>query len=532
MLIISFLFIIIFLFNSLILINSNIYDWDLDQFMYSGSRFLEGELAWTKEFDDKSPLQQFIFAIPAFFKDLDVWIIISFILSLIGAYCVFSITRIILENIFKEKNKNVIYISILSSSIFLLLLTLIKGSIVQINAFCTNLIILSMYFLLKSTFNNTKKKVFFIIGAFFASVCISIRPYFIFAALSIGVWISFRSYLFENEKYKKKLKKIIIISSSWIFTIGFFIALINFLPYLITNNLEIFISTIKINSVEYVSNPFQTLESQLFFLKTNPIVSFSYSFFIFLFLLIHVRRKFIKREFLSNNLALMKFETDSIFIGIIFPLLIELTILSRHFFFHYMSFFAGYASICIGLFIGLLMQVFNNKKIKILNFIIIFSIVFLVSKNINYPKSFTNNLDQIRDNDFPIIEKFIKKEKHLNENINFLFPLNNYFHWKLSESRHGFPLAAVYRNISQGKLDAILEKMPNLKFNYVMTKSNELCSALIEMGPDLIFTKYKDKDGTFTYDCLQQSNEYILEKSDSSLKDIEWFVFRSNKLNN
>ena len=165
MLIISFLFIIIFLFNSLKLIYSNIYDWDLDLFMYSGSRLLEGELAWTKEFDDKSPLQQFIFSFPAFFKDLDVWIIISFILSLIGAYCVFSITRIILENLFKEKNKNIIYISILSSSIFLLLLTLIKGSIVQINAFCTNLIILSMYFLLQSTFNNTKKKVFFIINS-------------------------------------------------------------------------------------------------------------------------------------------------------------------------------------------------------------------------------------------------------------------------------------------------------------------------------------------------------------------------------
>ena len=76
-----------------------------------------------------------------------------------------------------------------------------------------------------------------------------------------------------------------------------------------------------------------------------------------------------------------------------------------------------------------------------------------MARNIIMPRSFTNNLDKIRDIDFPVIEKFIKKERALNRNIKFLFPLNNYFHWKLSESRHGFPLAAVYRNISQGKLD-------------------------------------------------------------------------------
>ena len=77
MLIVSLLFLIIFLLNSFQLINLNIYDWDIDQFMYSGSRLLKGELAWTKEFDDKSPLQQFIFAFPALFKDLDIWIIIN-----------------------------------------------------------------------------------------------------------------------------------------------------------------------------------------------------------------------------------------------------------------------------------------------------------------------------------------------------------------------------------------------------------------------------------------------------------------------
>ena len=39
-----------------------------------------------------------------------------------------------------------------------------------------------------------------------------------------------------------------------------------------------------------------------------------------------------------------------------------------------------------------------------------------------------------------------------------------------------------------------------------MTKSTNLCNVLISRGPDLIFAKYKDKDRTSTYDCLQKSD--------------------------
>ena len=362
-----------------------------------------------------------------------------------------------------------------------------------------------------------------------AAICVSIRPYFLLTSISLGLWITIRKFIFEKYNYKIKLQKIIKFSTFWVFATLSLVAFLNFFPYLITNNLGVLISTIKINSVEYVSNPFQTFESQLFFFKTNPIITFSYSFLIIIFIFRIIFGKVLKKIFEDKTSNLLKFDIDLIFIGIIFPLLIEITILSRHFFFHYMTFFAGYASICVGLFLGLFMQIFRNKIMKNFNYIIIFFIGLIMSRNIMMPRSFTNNLDKIRDIDLPVIEKFIKKERALNRNIKFLFPLNNYFHWKLSESRHGFPLAAVYRNISQGKLDKILKKFPNLKYNYVMTKSTNLCNVLISKGPDLIFAKYKDKDGTFTYDCLQKSDLYIIDKTDSSLEDINWYVFRSNK---
>ena len=39
------------------------YSNDINQFMYLGSRLLKGELIFTKEFDDKTPIIQFLFFI-------------------------------------------------------------------------------------------------------------------------------------------------------------------------------------------------------------------------------------------------------------------------------------------------------------------------------------------------------------------------------------------------------------------------------------------------------------------------------------
>ena len=38
------------------------YDWDLDHEFYYGSRLLEGELLWTREFHDKLPMLQMVMA--------------------------------------------------------------------------------------------------------------------------------------------------------------------------------------------------------------------------------------------------------------------------------------------------------------------------------------------------------------------------------------------------------------------------------------------------------------------------------------
>lgn len=71
------------------------YDWDVDHEIYFGSRLLQGELIWTKEFHDKLPFVQIVFSIPAYFQSINVWRAMSLI-SVICAALVMRMTLAVL----------------------------------------------------------------------------------------------------------------------------------------------------------------------------------------------------------------------------------------------------------------------------------------------------------------------------------------------------------------------------------------------------------------------------------------------------
>ena len=52
----SFIYTLVFLLLTTKELITDNYDHDIDKFMYFGSRLLKGELIWTKEFNDKSPV--------------------------------------------------------------------------------------------------------------------------------------------------------------------------------------------------------------------------------------------------------------------------------------------------------------------------------------------------------------------------------------------------------------------------------------------------------------------------------------------
>ena len=87
----SYFFIIVFLvrFAGEISIGND-YNFDIDHEMYFGSRLLNGELLYTNELNDKLPFVQFIFAIPAYFKNVGIWIFFSTLLSLTASLSLFK----------------------------------------------------------------------------------------------------------------------------------------------------------------------------------------------------------------------------------------------------------------------------------------------------------------------------------------------------------------------------------------------------------------------------------------------------------
>ena len=125
-----------------------------------------------------------------------------------------------------------------------------------------------------------------------------------------------------------------------------------------------------------------------------------------------------------------------------------------------------------------------------------------------------------------LIEEFINKERINNSNIGFLAPESNYIHWKLDESRHGFPQKAVFRNISRGKMDDLINKNSELNYNFLLPTSNQLCETLNSEAPQYIITSNND----FSFNCLREvSSKYKLLSTTEKLNKNNIFIFKKIK---
>ena len=165
------------------------YDHDIDQFMYFGSRLLHGELIWTNEFDDKSPIVQYIFSIPAAFKDTSIFVLITLIVSLIAAYIGYTMLLDLVKdsglNLNNKDEREIVYFGII---LYLTLLVCIYGSFHHINAISSSLCLISIAI----TYINRKKNSQLLtnISAISSALSISIRPYYLLNTMILPIWIA------------------------------------------------------------------------------------------------------------------------------------------------------------------------------------------------------------------------------------------------------------------------------------------------------------------------------------------------------
>jgi len=510
------------------------YDHDIDQFMYFGSRLLSGELIWTVEFDDKSPIVQYIFSLPAIFKSTSVFVLITLIVSLISAYMGYLMLKDILKNSELEINKktenSILYFGII---LYLTLLVSIYGSLHHINAISSSLCLMTitLTYFNKDEDNNLLTN----ISAITAAISISIRPYYLLNIIVLPMWLIIREKYKGNKKEGNKIKKYsryINSQLTWILVITFYIALFNITPYLFTGNLSDFWYGIKLNSIDYINH--NIFERQYINIGRNPIL---YPILLGMTILPLIRiwfRKIIYRYYQNkknglNNLY--KIDVDIIFFGIISPILLEIMFYRKHFFGHYFTLFCPYILITLVILLAIIARLnkiiysFNILKQAIKSLSIMLLIVCLITN-----QSLPNIIGELVENKIPIksekvnlIKEFFNKEKGKNGTLGFLAPENNYIHWKLDEPRHGFPQKAVFRNIATGKMDNLIKRHDKINYKFLLPTKNQLCETLNESAPEYIITENND----YSFNCLsQRSSKYQLLSQTKKLNEKNIFIFK------
>ena len=510
------------------------YDHDIDQFMYFGSRLLSGELIWTVEFDDKSPIVQYIFSLPAIFKSTNIFVLITLIVSLISAYMGYLMLKDILKNSELEINKktenSILYFGII---LYLTLLVSIYGSLHHINAISSSLCLMTitLTYFNKDEDNNLLTN----ISAITAAISISIRPYYLLNIIVLPMWLIIREKYKGNKKEGNKIKKYsryINSQLTWILVITFYIALFNITPYLFTGNLSDFWYGIKLNSIDYINH--NIFERQYINIGRNPIL---YPILLGMTILPLIRiwfRKIIYRYYQNkknglNNLY--KIDVDIIFFGIISPILLEIMFYRKHFFGHYFTLFCPYILITLVILLAIIARLnkiiysFNILKQAIKSLSIMLLIVCLITN-----QSLPNIIGELVENKIPIksekvnlIKEFFNKEKGKNGTLGFLAPENNYIHWKLDEPRHGFPQKAVFRNIATGKMDNLIKRHDKINYKFLLPTKNQLCETLNESAPEYIITENND----YSFNCLsQRSSKYQLLSQTKKLNEKNIFIFK------
>ena len=511
------------------------YDHDIDQFMYFGSRILHQELIWTKEFDDKSPVVQFIFSLPAAFRNTNLFVLITLIISIIGTYLGYVMLKDMIDKselkINKRNNNLILYFGAI---LYLTLLVCIYGSLHHINAISSSLCLITIS--LTYLNNKHKNKLLTNLSAITSAISISIRPYYLLNIIIIPMWLTIREERLTRKEHNINRIKLyygyIKDQISWITIIGFYIILFNLTPYILSGHVSDFIYGIKLNSIDYINH--NIFQRQYINIGRNPILYPIILGIIILPLIRIIFRKILYEYFKSKEnglIILYKLNTDLIFFGIINPILLEIMFYKKHFFGHYFTLFSPYILICTVLLLSILTRL--NRIIKIHNilkttftsvFVALLIICLITNQSIpSAINEITNKKISNKSYKVELIKEFLVQERTKNKTLGFIAPENNYLHWKLNESRHGFPQKAVYRNIIKGKMDNLITNNNKLNYKFLLPTKAELCQTLNANAPEYVITENND----FSYNCLKQnSSRYELLTDTEKLNKNNIFIFK------
>lgn len=442
------------------------YDWDLDHEMYYGQRLLHGDLLWTQEFHDKLPFVQILFAVPAWFKSIQIWRLMSLISCVIAALSIpYLLPRIFdFPDMSKSNRNNLLFFT---STLYLALCMSTPAGLTHINPMATSFALIAtlamMYSLTSASLSRIRILGVVLIGGFCAAAAISIRPYFI-APLLLTVVLGALYPLFSKHSINRRHVAIVLCWGGAVVTWGL---AFNILPYLITGDTESFVAGLQI------------LQQKI---NAHSLAS-------------EINNKYFKSTFLilAGIAILVSFGYRSgsrtvpflLFIIVSAAALIAYTI-QKHWWGHYIQLFYGYFSLTV---LFLIAWVFESKlRFRTsITFIILGCLVILVGglfissvgkvfKNVVQSSNSTHRVANI------LMSFQEYRSKGYRSELTFLSPHIMYLHWQLDEPRHGFPHAANTGHIFKGWWKNIA---PSTLFKTPKNKE-EYCDLLSIAGPDIV----------------------------------------------
>lgn len=502
----------IFLLSLWILQFSQVDGWDIFHYMYSGQRFLEGELNWTVEYFDKLLISQIIFVIPALFESIQLWYLISAITVIIGAWSCFILVDHVLANNTDILSKDRKLASYISACSVIYLYSVLPSGLMNVNVMSSSAAILSLaLFTLSSAVskNSTfRKYTLFLLSTLSASISIGIRPYFLFALI---ITITLFSILKSRSWFK--YKSVLFESGLWIFGVGIFGLLTNVVPYFIIGDMGAFKAGMSLLSqilkpgevLRIIGNIILDIEKQQIIAIVLITLSFATSIMAFIFIFP------FKGRISEFNEMIIKI----ILLTFIFPFFILVMIFSRHYWSHYLQMFAPFWSLGVGFFFFFFHTQYNPKKVLMSNYmkwslaisLVFFAIMPPLVKNIKQINDTIINKSELTRGEIRVREVSKILFTQSENNRDFLFIDDMYTHFILNEYRHGFPQPAITRDIVKNNY-LIGVDMPD-RFKYP-TNSEEYCEMLEKKGPSIIFIG--DKIQEFESSCLDETSYYSFVK--------------------
>lgn len=469
-----------------------VWGWDVDHFMYFGQRLTAGQFHWTLEFDDKLPVLQFLFVLPAAFDSLAVWRGMSITFQVLGALSVGCVVDDILARHAHmtppERRRH----AALAGLVFLGFNAWFPGGIHHINATAASTSALALAAAVLSVRRAGRLRLSFLLcSTLAASIAIGIRPYLLIPLIAAISWI----FLRDATGAARALGR----TATWIVCVGLFGLAVNALPYLLIGQMDSFVAGMTMLS--------QDLNPQS---KTSLLLSFYRSVTrapepaVMLVMLAVAACVFSVAAMAGRRVEASPLHHDTLVFALLVPALLLLSIFTKHFWSHYIQMFSPFLAIGVAMFFVFARPAVAEASrvrwalLSALGLVLVLPLPDAALDLVRYASS-----DRPSGGAQLVSKVALVLEQQPEDRRDFLFVDNMYVHWTLGEPRHGFPHGAnSVQIIKRGWWRDVV--MP-AHFDHP-TDRDAYCRALTDYGPSVVF--FGRRIPGFAEACLQTNPRY------------------------